>query len=123
MHGYSTLSVTHLALGRNMGVTECENCGAELAPLDKVVVWRKEKRADLGNGYMQVRGCERCADEAISEEYKRRGFSVWRYGDRLRRGNPVSVRYATCHHCGREVGFVTETEYRGPYARRAYCSD
>ncbi len=106
-----------------MGVTECENCGAELAPSDTVVVWWAARRGDIGNRFVPARGCKRCADAAWAEELARRGFSL-RRALRLIGGEPeLHARLASCHHCGREVAFMTATEYRTPYARRAYCSD
>jgi len=39
------------------------------------------------------------------------------------RGKPMTVRSAECHGCGRPLAVVTESEYRTPYRKIAYCSE
>lgn len=101
---------------------ECDNCQWELEPRDPVVVWHKQRRADIGSGYLQVRGCMQCADAAINEEYAARGFGL-RRAVRVISGETLHVRHTQCAHCGREIIVATETKYKGDYTRVVYCSD
>ena len=113
------MGVTDTGSGLRVG---CDYCDRELTLSDAVVIWRRRERSDLGNGYIQTRGCEDCVEEALKEEFDRRGFSL-RLALRLWRGNRIHAREAECHHCGRTIFFLTETKYDTPYTRRAYCSD
>ena len=101
---------------------ECDNCERELEPDDPVVVWHRERRHAAGAGYVKTRGCMECVNDALNGELVGRPLSLSR-GLRVIGGESrIHVRETECNHCGRSMVFATETNYKEPYTRTAYCS-
>lgn len=105
-------------------VFECDNCRAYLEEDDPVVVWRKRGQPGPTGVKVtaQTRGCENCADAAIAKEFSR-GVSLNSALRMIRNKERIHARQTWCEHCGRTMYFITETKYKGDYARVAYCSD
>ena len=103
---------------------ECDSCERELEPEDPVAVWHHKRGGDLGAGYVKTRGCLECVDAALTEEIRNvRGFSLRRTFRLMGGEYGVYAREAECNHCGRGIVFATETNYKEPYTRTAYCSE